>query len=1078
MAVHNIQYLYEIRANVSQAVNNLERWLTMVERVNATPLAPVGVGGFGGAQRAQDLDQQISAQNQLNETIENGILRQRHWIDVSRDVDAQGNITTRVLREVTQVYDNVGSIAKETVVHFDRLADGTIATRTEITRHGAEIDRYGRRISNINNRMVRHVQIIAEAIIAYEAFRQVQQVLSDWMRVHREIDWQMALFRISVNDNVAAIREYENALSALSFSTGTPLAEVGETISMTERAKIDPIIARYATEIEMITGVQSKKAVRELYSVQQQFPNRQIEEIMNAFLGGIRAGTLTPSELFGLSETWGAFSRAFRVDMEEIIGLFAGLGTVLGESGGTLEIFMRHLERFYTDPNLAELTYQYTGTPTKYVTDAGTIERTPIYEILREISKLPYNQQEEIGAFLPQELGQKTRQYFSQMVNSWNILEASMETVKGSSMGWSDAIMTMASTHEAATRRLKVAYEELLFSIGNTDIITKFTNSLAAGLKLLADSIPEIGLKKVGSTLYSGIGTPWATPIPWPNKLMPLFEREKTEELFNRLETAFVQTKEYEEVKSLYKTDRYGQNIMAVYMSEFVASEAGQLIAASFLEEINKERIKEGKTPFDMWPAWQELLDRRSAAPAGPGPVVGAAPLGPPSVYYRPAPLDYMQMNRQVVNQDIRNYLDESQLSLQEAYNQFEQEIIDAAKGQDMIIEIQKRTIGITDEFGRAIGKISADSNILSLALRYLTDTINNQISLLNMQQINLPEGMDMEDFNLYYDRVREQLQRIADEARVPIGSRETNVLFLQDGVPLKTDARDPALASLALSQFNREQRQISSGQENAADRRHSEIANYLDQIINALPGLTSPTSVTALQFYQSSIGAYQDQIDEAVRRMRADVNNIIGNRPLEYGLGTELFPDIFTPDKIAAALGADSDTKQAILADLAKEAERQFYGLMRPTIEYDIDRIEAQARQWLEEQTRAKTNREIIRQELGRRIGSEVDEFLQMQEYPPIITYLTGGKTSDVIQKELSSVIDIADVTQQSIMAIDWATTIYSSIQDSTRNNEDTYIAAGQRIGSPLARGAAGAFVSMIVPMIVSEVYNQLNTP
>jgi len=363
---------------------------------------------------------------------------------------------------------------------YERLDNGLMTTRTHL-------DGMTKSVDGVSNRMVRHMRIIAEAIIAYEGFRLAGQVVTEWAQAHSEMDWAITQFSINVDASTQRLNTYLETVGKLAYATGTARPEVFETAALATRLE-RPELARPATEIEMMWGTQSTSAVRDLFAIQQQFPNRQLDEIMNTLIRNVRAGSLSGGEVLDISETWGAFSKQFALDLEEISSLFVGLGTILGETGNPLETFMRHLERFYTDPKLAALTEQYTGVPTTTKsTLTGEEIRRPMLEILQDIATMTTPaQQIEISQFMPQELGQKSRQFFNTMLAQWEEMDRIMAKATDSAYTWAEAVAAVSDTMQTAANRVKVAWQNALASFGDTDIIKKLLNDIAAGLEAVA----------------------------------------------------------------------------------------------------------------------------------------------------------------------------------------------------------------------------------------------------------------------------------------------------------------------------------------------------------------------------------------------------------------------------------------------------------------------------------------------------------------------------------------------------------------------------------------------------------------
>jgi hypothetical protein len=239
---------------------------------------------------------------------------------------------------------------------------------------------------------------------------------------------------------------------------------------------------------------------------------------------------------------------------------------------------------------------------------------------------------------------------------------------------------------------------------------------------------------------------------------------------------------------------------------------------------------------------------------------------------------------------------------------------------------------------------------------------------------------------------------------------------------------------------------------------------------------ITKPTSVTASDLmYNAPGGKYQNKWDEPVRQMRADVNNMIAGKDLEYGFGGGAFSSIFEPGILGFAKGADQDTKSAILKDLQSQAETAFYGMTLSPEAYtgSKDALVAEAQKWVEGKKNEKANKSMMKgwlTEAG--LGPEAMGFLDEMDEPPILKMLTGGKTKEEMTTLFGEKIpNVSDSLAKGAEDVAWIAIIAGTITAQIKDDPDPLIGAGQVMGGWLAQGSASAFVAALVPQIIAAV-------
>lgn len=1146
-------------------------------------------------------------------------------------------------------------------------------------------------------RPVRHGIIIAEAILLYQTYEAIVEAAQRWYQVQRDLDMAIARFRVLVAATADELKRYNQEVTALSYATGTPRAEVMETATIAARLR-QPELTRLSTEFEMIFGVQSTRAARELYALTRQFPDMSARQLADLILRIARHTALSADEILSLSETWGAFARQLNMDVTEISGLFSALGTVLGETGNSIETFMRHLERFYTDEALAQLYYQYTGKPTISYTPTGEQIRRPMIEILSDVAAMTYAQQRAIAEFMPQELGQKSRQYFDQMIAQWETIVRIQDELANDTYTMRDAANAITNTLDRARRRLDVAWDNYLAALGEAAGMIEFFNRTAAQFQLVAMTnqfqrtvptgwrpaagwsypagnqslITDVAARRGVQDAILQALTPPQPNVPfflqntvnpmlrlvgrglaemqylqWRSQYEPLIARlanfialppqiqpenaQAVEEYARALVEEAVQrgilnlsdpepTPEMIEafVEYMYK---YGEDIakaiaaphqlitpmgpqmtplqqfmtplskqaaqrireemtpylyaygrtesvaipgaLSVQQLQDAVNEAAKRIAASVneyneslrdsagnlrdgavaladnqtktvlvLDEITLELkgvvsgpayaleaalnqlTKDVSAASDVFKRFaeielplygsinafkgvyqqelarmQELAQQLGVAfePQATNIVLRAGgryhvlPGMDPEIAQRaaklyaaqtpfvvPAGTNLMYMRDQIAEEENRLR------SNIENYNRMIERAAAAMGHEPDLIALDtsvRETRLVIDNFGRVIGVVTGSAALLETAFRNAADRLT---TMLEMPIFALPEGADVQTLMSYYDKAKQRLQALATEA-YPVGEEyQRPVLVLSDvGEPLQVIMADQRLLSIA-SQM------LRSGLRTESNTRRT--ADILGEIIRAIPGVRQPTPVTALElYYQRPLGLYRDKFDEAVRRARADIEHMVAGRPLEYGLGTAIAPDIFTPEIMAFARGLPTDQMAQVLRDLLSEYERQFYGGLRPPQEYSKEIFLAEARRIIAERSAAEANEQMYRQwlvEAG--LAQYAQTVLAAVQQPPLLRALTGDKTPEEMRGALAEYTKIEPALstdalvngfQKAVQQTDWGAILNQALSQSVAARQQDFVVTGQLMGKYLASGISDTILSLLI----SEVYNRL---
>lgn len=236
---------------------------------------------------------------------------------------------------------------------------------------------------------------------------------------------------------------------------------------------------------------------------------------------------------------------------------------------------------------------------------------------------------------------------------------------------------------------------------------------------------------------------------------------------------------------------------------------------------------------------------------------------------------------------------------------------------------------------------------------------------------------------------------------------------------------------------------------------------------------LLRPTSVTAGDVALSKVGAYQDKWDEPLRTFRADINHLIKGEPEQYG-SMERFKDYIDPNLLAAAMGADQETKESLFRGIEDIVADKFLSLQMPAEMYNKDALISSARDWIAGEQQSKETRATMEgwlTEAG--IDSEFAKmFLDDQGTPAIVKAMTGGWSPEQIQDEVGgSIPDIAGVVGDQFTEMDWAGMFASSVEASVTNDYQSLVSAGAMLAKPIVEGAGDTIVDTLVPRIIEAV-------
>lgn len=357
--------------------------------------------------------------------------------------------------------------------------------------------------------------------------------------------------------------------------------------------------------------------------------------------------------------------------------------------------------------------------------------------------------------------------------------------------------------------------------------------------------------------------------------------------------------------------------------------------------------------------------------------------------------------------------------------------------------------------------------------------------SILSRARITLPEGMTADEWQSeYYKTERALLDTYGSGANI---SSETNKPYVfmdpATGMPL-TDGADlnpdfVQITNLRLAAEKAASEKALAEQKGYQSKSLAAQEAYQNKMLGAWNGMVSdllkPSSVTGTDlFYNSPRGTYNDNWDEPVRRMKADINNALGGRALEYGYGG--LGQYMNMDAINAAMGMDQAAKESILRSEEARVAEQFYNMELPWEAYagNTDSIIANAQAWIAGKQQKNANMANVQQLLiDAGLGPDAEAFVKAMEEPPILRSLFGGKSADEINTTVTEAVtpDMGKALTEQVANTPWSLTISGAIQKDVTNNYEVIVSAGMAIGKGLAEGSASMFAAAIIPLVLAAI-------
>lgn len=916
---------------------------------------------------------------------------------------------------------------------------GTIGTGSAAASGAADGDAYGKAFGSTVQRAMTNVLVygaigagIGAIISGATAWKDANIALSD----------SLAELQVKLGVTQKQAETYYATMQQAAFATGQDVQEATYAKTIEQRVN-RPGLSSAGLEFGLVfPEVPVQDAVGNLLALQIQF-GASFGEINEVLLDTVQASGLAANQLLNLSDTWGPLSQELGMldenqqryagGMRDISGLMAGMATVMGESGSTIENFLRKMSQFYTNDDIKAFLAQRNIETTTGKTASGLDIRVPFMELMNQISaqaKAEAGFAVGLQEFFPNQLGQPTQQQLQELIRNWDTINGIIRNSSDTAVEWGTAVDASSQRISVAIERISSAFQGLVAAIGGDDRVQQFLNSLASGIQNQVTRIsgpPKdyvnaldvmssgrynfTGREEVENFLEAKSGDNWLRRITEKRAKEILQNFSIPKELASNENAAYNYT--FGAVKGFANSDF------------FDPKENGAAMAASFIEYINSSSFNE------------DVALKTALAGGGVSSVSQAA-----TATYSTAPIDYTPWSAPM-SVYVEDSMDAVALSA-----------VNASYSVDALSAAAAGASGALNVFTMQRVDIG-DASVAQIVGQYERDKLAGKRFA---QQYGLDYSITEEPVALFRDGK-------------PVGKINADVNIVKDSTGTVTEQNR---AAEALAKKNQAAAEAAANKANAAaEARAKRLESLFDSMFSAI---TKPTSVTASDLmYNAPGGKYQNKWDEPVRQMRADVNNLIAGKDLEYGFGGGTFSSIFEPGILGFAQGADQETKAAIMKDLQAQAEKAYYSFTLPQDAYagSKDALIASAQDWVAGKKNEKANKAMMKgwlTEAG--LGPEAMGFLDEMDEPPILKMLTGGKTKEEMTTLLGDKIpNVSTTLAKGASEVAWIAIIGTAITTQAKEDPGALIGAGQAMGGWLAKGSASTFVAVIVPEIIAAV-------
>lgn len=409
---------------------------------------------------------------------------------------------------------------------------------------------------------------------------------------------------------------------------------------------------------------------------------------------------------------------------------------------------------------------------------------------------------------------------------------------------------------------------------------------------------------------------------------------------------------------------------------------------------------------------------------------------------------------------------------LQEGFDLLSAEIEQAEAAAGFFVNRMEYTAVVTNEFGVIVGTVTTDLADLSAGVKFTTETLA-QLPQRFAQMTPAEWALTKQLYGGYEERYLQY-------PGVPIG-KEMELIgpggdpFTVYMEPWADATKEQTVLTRAHSKGTQE---LIRWQERSAAAYKKGVAAW-ESMITGLPGVTTPTDVTAFDLYaMTPAGLYEDKWDEPMRQLKQDVNDMLAGKKPQYGVIYQPWAqEFFGP--VMGMIGTGTPEARLAAGGAYEQAAGAYYGLALPWEVYEpqAGALVAGAQKWAEDRAAREANVERMKQlVIDADLGPDVLGFIEYEEMSPLAKWVSGGKMPSELKEELDALGGVAGKGVREGMLgefeenpwIDDAVAAWKT-EAKTEDNTALFVGVGQIIGSNMQTGLVEAIADNIFPKIVA---------
>lgn len=911
-------------------------------------------------------------------------------------------------------------------------------------------NRTGRESVGIMGRMVNMIGLVTRAWAAWGIVNTIADAIGRWVSVQVQLNDALANYAIVTGQSRGEAEQFVASAFQIGLATGTPIADTAPTLEQIRRVGLPDDLASRSAEVQRLFGTEALPTSRELVSISRQFPDLDTQQILDSILGAYQKSTFSsPKEIFDLLDVAGPTSQSLGTSFPGYLGLTAGATTVTSLSPNQIELGIRRISGEYADAGSEFRTIlEDVGVAT--VDASGNLR--DFVEVFFEVSegvrsgRIAPADLERLSNSIPNVLGTAFGEMFTAMIsNSENVRDA-VESSQDSIGKWADALTIKMDTLSSASGQLSVAFDLLLSSLGVPDFFKGVIQGLTSGI------IGVTGVPQQQRDTFTGRTS------------------EEVDAIVRRVLSPDQQQRVYGgEVGQETRLFPFLPGVTRPPAGSTIPSIGGLIDQPGIFGRGGADAIRnlliDTLGPYDGLTAFNEIESSLGQSTQPYRAISGTRGR------FRPREI---QAETPIVSPSYRD-LPEQQVNLPRGAD------LERIKGlYETLVsqrEQQLSSLGIrpqvTEEPLIVIDQFSGQLEIGTYNLELFNQAIAQAGSTLQQQIFTIPQGVGLNQLLGRAQQVRSQL----DQAGFKDESISETFFTTPGGQLAGVTLADSVSLGIASSGLSFELAESKRAQQDSLRVQREQLAELrkqkgvLDSVAGNIGGfvntLASPSAVTESQFYLSSIGGYQDQFDEPVRRLRAVVENRLRNQPLEHeGELARAQAQGFFPG-FRDLQGPPEELRQTLRGQLG-QFEESFYGFGLPLDYYDLDAAVDQFGQFQqrrinkEQFTEAFTTR--VRESAGRGevplfTQQEIDAFLGKENRLTEILFgdLTPDEVGNIFGPYGEAVAEaLGGGALEGISQADYVAGIIDNILDV--GNMERLLKAGSVAGGSIAAGVTEA--------------------